>query len=121
MIGNSYPLLILADNFTSTIKPATLGIPVLGKQPFLDRLKAAGIRYGIVLPNAEDIIETNDAVVFYTNAKGTTAHGFPWINEYIFRIRFDTQDKIVGVDEFTDSTAVLAALAKEKAAGGQPV
>jgi hypothetical protein len=87
------------------------------------------------MPKPEDIIETNDAVVFYvctmtfstgiwlltcivpqTDANGTTASGFPWINEYIFRIRFDNQDKIVSVDEFTDSTVVLAAFAKETAA-----
>jgi len=90
---------ILADNFTSTIRPATLGVPVVGKQPYLDRMKAAGISYGLAMPKPEDIMETSDALVFYTNANGTTASGFPWINEYIFRIRFDNQDKIASVDD----------------------
>jgi hypothetical protein len=38
---------ILADNFTSTIRPATLGVPVLGKQPYLERMKLAGISFGV--------------------------------------------------------------------------
>jgi hypothetical protein len=54
-------------------------------------------------------------IVPQTDANGTTASGFPWINEYIFRIRFDNQDKIVSVDEFTEMV-VLAAFAKETAA-----
>lgn len=53
---------ILADNFTSTIKPATLGIPVLGKQPFLDRLKAAGIRYGVSLQSYFNLILADESV-----------------------------------------------------------
>ena len=48
-----------------------------------------------------------------TNSNGTTAHGFPWINEYIFRFDFDQNRKISAVHEFTDSTVVTQALTKE--------
>jgi hypothetical protein len=48
-----------------------------------------------------------------TNANGTTFHGFPWINEYVFQFRFDDQNKIVSVDEFTDSIIVSEAISKE--------
>jgi hypothetical protein len=43
---------ILADNFLDTIRPVTLNIPVLGKQPFLDRIKVAGINYGVRFPSS---------------------------------------------------------------------
>jgi hypothetical protein len=38
---------ILADNFLDTIRPVTLNIPVLGKRAFLDRMRVAGINYGV--------------------------------------------------------------------------
>jgi hypothetical protein len=36
---------VMSPNFLSTERPATLGIPVVGKQEYIDRLSNISIRY----------------------------------------------------------------------------
>ncbi|KAF5376262.1 hypothetical protein D9615_008520 [Tricholomella constricta] len=103
---------ILSDNFLDQIRPLSLGVPDLTIEPFLARMAANKIKFGIAEPTPDNIIEANNVVTIWTNSNGTTEHGFDWKNEYVIRFKFEN-DKIVNVYEWVDPTVVLAAFAKE--------
>ncbi|KAF8060849.1 hypothetical protein FPV67DRAFT_310104 [Lyophyllum atratum] len=102
------------DNFVSIVRPASLGVPNRNKTQLLADLKSAPIQtFNISLPTTENIIETPDAIQFYTTADGHTLHGLPWKNEYIFSFTFASDKLIQSVAEFTDPTIVTSLLGKE--------
>ncbi|KAG5635998.1 hypothetical protein H0H81_009425 [Sphagnurus paluster] len=104
-----------AEDFISTIRPASLGIKPVGKKEYLERLGSAPIEtFNIALPKTGDIIETEEVIQFYTTADGRTAHGFEWKNEYMFTFRFTEDGKLIrSVTEFVDPTVVTTAFSKE--------
>ncbi|KAG6910652.1 hypothetical protein DXG01_009162 [Tephrocybe rancida] len=100
-------------DFTSVVRPASLGLGPTNKEDFLVRFAGAPIaNFNISLPAAADIVESRDAVYFYTTANGQTTHGFPWKNEYTFTITY-SGDLIKSVTEFADPTLVTEALGNE--------
>ncbi|GLB36720.1 hypothetical protein LshimejAT787_0310070 [Lyophyllum shimeji] len=103
-----------ADNFVSIIRPASLGVPNRNKTQLIADLKAAPIQtFNISLPTTENILETPDAIQFYTTADGHTTHGFPWKTEYILSFTFAGDSLIQSVAEFTDPTVVNKAFGNE--------
>jgi len=103
---------ILSPNFLDQIRPLTLNVPDLTIEPFLARMAANKIKFGIAPPKDENIIEAGNVVTIWTNSNGTTEHGFPWINEYVIRFTFEG-DKIVNVLEWVDANVVNKAFAQE--------
>jgi len=103
-----------ADSFVSIIRPASLGLANRNKTKFIADLKVAPIKtFNVSLPTTDNIIETPNAIQFYTTADGQTTHGFPWKNEYILSFTFASDTLIQSVAEFTDSTVVTTAFGKE--------
>ncbi|KAF8069913.1 hypothetical protein FPV67DRAFT_1667822 [Lyophyllum atratum] len=103
---------ILSPNFLDQIRPLSLKVPDLTIEPFLARMAANKIKFGIAPPSDGNIVEAGNIVTIWTNSNGTTEHGFPWINEYVIRFTFE-EDKIVNVYEWVDPTVVNTAFAKE--------
>ncbi|KAF8061806.1 hypothetical protein FPV67DRAFT_1673416 [Lyophyllum atratum] len=102
-----------ADNYQSIVRPSSLGIVPRTKQEFFATLATAPIKaFNLSLPATADIVESADAVHFFTTSNGQTTHGFPWKNEYDWTFTF-SGDKILSTTEFADPTLATAALTKE--------
>jgi len=107
---------LISDKFVSTIRPRSLGIPPVGKKEYVDRFVSTPItNFNIALPTDADIIENTNVVEFYTTADGSTKHGFPWKQEYIFTFTYDN-DKILSVTEFVDASIVTSVIFNETVA-----
>ncbi|KAG6853036.1 hypothetical protein C0991_007328 [Blastosporella zonata] len=104
---------ILDPNFVDQIRPLSLNVPDSTIEPFLARMAANKIKFGINPPKPGDIMETDDRVTIWTNSNGTTEFGFPWFTEYVFRLTFKG-DKVVNVYEWVDSLIVSEALNKDQ-------
>jgi len=103
---------ILSPNFLDQIRPTSLNVPDLTIEPFLARMAANTIKFGIEPPKPENIVEAGNKVAIWTNSSGSTEHGFPWTNEYTIRFTFEGS-KIVNVYEWVDALFVSATLEKE--------
>ncbi|GLB44983.1 hypothetical protein LshimejAT787_1900610 [Lyophyllum shimeji] len=103
---------IITPDFLDQIRPLTLNVSDLTVEPYLARMAANKIKFGIHPPTPENIVETPNIVTIWTNSNGTTEHGFPWINEYVIRFTFDG-DKIANVLEWVDPNVVNKAFAQE--------
>jgi len=104
---------VMSANFTNRERPTSMGFPPVGKQEYIDRLKASPIGYfNISLPTPENIVEDAKTIQFYTNANGKSTHGFPFLNEYIFTFTFEG-DKLLSVDEFVDPKIIFELINNE--------
>ncbi|KAJ7256916.1 hypothetical protein C8J57DRAFT_554341 [Mycena rebaudengoi] len=109
--GNSKDLTalraILADDFTATILPSSLGLPIMTKEKFLAGAEkmVAGIP-DLKFADPEEIIEAGSSVVVHTKMSGTG-----YSNEYIY-IFHVAGGKIASMKQFTDALVVAALMAK---------
>ncbi|KAG5635997.1 hypothetical protein H0H81_009424 [Sphagnurus paluster] len=98
---------LLADDFLSTVRPASMGIKPLDKEGYLQSLRSIPMKVlTIAIPAAADVVETQDVVQFYTTSEGRSTHGFEYKNEYMFTFTFMDDGLIHGIVEFLDPTAV---------------
>ncbi|KAG6909549.1 hypothetical protein DXG01_016797 [Tephrocybe rancida] len=103
-----------SEDFISKVGPASLGLTPTNKEDFLTRVAGAPIAYfNISLPTQDNIVESADAVYFYTTSNGQTTHGFPWKNEYLYTFTYTDDNLIKSVTEFTDPTLAITALGNE--------
>ncbi|KAJ7264573.1 hypothetical protein C8J57DRAFT_1713413 [Mycena rebaudengoi] len=99
---------LLADDFTGTLLPSSLGVPTMNKEKFT----AGAVKFTSDVPDAkytiEEILEAGSAVVVHSKASGA---GFS--NEFIWIFHI-SGGKITSMKQFGDAQVLAAHLDKLK-------
>ncbi|KAF7345519.1 hypothetical protein MVEN_01570500 [Mycena venus] len=111
------------DSFSIQILPTTLGQPKMDKATYSAAFRQAIQHFKSLTVTFGDVFEAGTVYTLRVAAKGESALGTPWTNEYIFILAFTSPKdgslpKIASQLEFVDSAAFQNFYAAEQAAKG---
>ncbi|KAJ7262887.1 hypothetical protein C8J57DRAFT_1470865 [Mycena rebaudengoi] len=96
----------LADDYAMQVLPASLGLPPMNKEQFLQAVS----RMSTLFPNLtfhepEEVIVADNVIVAHMKADGSNGAA-TYSNEYMYIFRLNADGKVVSVKEFLDAKAV---------------
>ncbi|KAJ7207345.1 hypothetical protein C8J57DRAFT_1734173 [Mycena rebaudengoi] len=96
----------LADDYAMQVLPASLGLPPMNKEQFLQAVS----RMSTLFPNLtfhepEEVIVADNVIVVHMKADGSN-DAATYSNEYMYIFRLNADGKVVSVKEFLDAKAV---------------